>query len=361
MNAPSPFSTHNPKLQVVVDATSLYAAMFCPRYYELSIIEGYRKSAVDLEFGGFYATAVEIFKKSLISGDTYPQATEKAIRSVVKDTFDVEQGPWGGRYDEVWRCTGTEPFKNTKGNKAKCPWSHKGKWFPAPAPGFCSCGSPTITERQWLPTDKYKHRLSLVRLVAGYCFDMEARPNWKPYKFDTGLPAVELSFKLPLPIENKYGEPYVLAGHIDSIMDNEGELFPADNKTTKKGLTNSYWKRYSPNVQVDAYDLAGATLFEQLKLKGVVIEAAQVLVSDAPRFGNQIFYRNDEQRREFLLDLEALLQEMQFNAERNYWPRRTVNCPMCIFQEICSKPPTRREDFLKADFHIRKWNPLEER
>ena len=378
MNAPSPFSLHNPNLQVAWDSTSLRALMFCPTFYKKSIIDGYVQSAVDLEFGIYFATGAETYKKARLDGKSRDEAQLIALKRVIWDSWirdiypigpsggDIAEGdgyPWGGTYQEQWRCTGTEPYKNNKGNKAKCPWSHKGKWFPDFAPSTCgTCGSPTETERQYVPGNKYKNRHTLIRLLAWYIEEQPEDLNvgLAPYKFPNGQPAVELSGKMPLPFTTKQGEPYIICVHLDSIMVNGDEKFISDNKTTKNALTNMYWKQFAPNVQVDTYDLVGSVLFPQLNIKGVIIEAAQTMVEGA-RFGSQPFYRNEEQREEFLRELEWWIKQAEQFAEDDYWPMNRTNCKMCIFQSVCSRSPQKREEYLKADFTIRKWNPLIER
>lgn len=367
--APSPFSIANPKLQRAWDATSLRALQTCPRYYQYSILEGWRQSGVDVEFGGYFASSVEVYKKARLAGLDKGMATLNAVRYAIEATWLENEGdqdgyPWGGHYEEQWRCTGTEPYKNAKGNKAKCPWSHKGHWFPQPGPSTCGeCGSDTETERRWIANDNYKDRYSLVRLVSWYCDEQSEELGAQgvtPYAFPDGTPAVELSFTLPLPWKTPNGEPYLLAGHMDSIVSASGEYFIADNKTTKKSLGEGYWAQYAPNIQVDIYDLAGSILYPGLGIRGVLIEGAQVLV-DSARFGIRSFPHNDAQREELLVELEWWIKQAEKMAAENYWPMNRSACYICPFKKICKLDPSLREQFLKADFVKKHWNPLEER
>ncbi len=369
-DAPSAFSLKLPTLQLAWDATSMKALQTCPRYYKYSIIDGWRGGEeVHLHFGGFFADAIETYKKSRLAGKSKGEAQLDAVRVAVESSWldedEVHEGhPWGGDYEELWRCTGTEKYKNKKGNAAKCPWSHKGKWFPGPIGDTCGeCGSPTETQRRYVPENPTKNRHTLVRLVAWYCEEQpdDLKTGFAPFKFPNGQPAVELSFKVPLPWKTKNGETYILAGHLDSIMELGGdEHFISDNKTTKNAITANYWKQYQPNVQVDTYDLAGSLLFPELNIKGVVIEAAQVMV-DGARFASQPFYRSEAQREEFYNEFEYWLKQAELFATENYWPMNRINCKICPFQGICSKHPSRREEMLAADFTKKHWNPLEER
>ncbi len=340
--------------------------MFCPRSYKYGIIDGWRGSAVDLEFGIYFASATEEYAKSRLRGSSKIEATSEAVKRVVEDTWDYTRNVgWGGLYEEQWHCSGTTKYRNAKGNHAKCPYSHKGKWFSGAGSDTCGiCGSPTVRERRYLPYDKVKNRESLVRLVEWYCEEQPEEfggPGLSPYAFPDGTPAVELSFKLPLPFNTPDGQPYIMAGHMDAIKTfGPIETFVTDNKTTKGFIGALYWKQFAPNIQVDIYDLAGSLLFPDLGIKGVAIEAAQTLVGGA-KFATQVFYRTEGQREETLHEIGWWLKQAERFAQDNYWPMNKTNCKMCAFNGICSKDPSQRERFLKADFVKSHWNPAEER
>lgn len=362
--APSPFSAHNPRLQLAWDSTSFRALMVCPRYYQYTILEGYRwPGSIDLEFGGFYASSVETYKKSRLTGASKAAATRAAVRYAIENTWDPVTGPWSGRYENLWRCTGTEKYKNRKGNAAKCPWSHKGALFPPPAPDVCGeCGSPTETSRVWVSQDRAKDRPALIRMVIWWCDEQpeRAEDGSMPFLFPDGTPAVELGLALPLPHSAPTGERYILCGYLDAMEKFGAEGFIVDNKTTKKMLNKQYWKQYSPNIQVDSYDLLGTTLFPDMDLSGVRIDAAQAMVGGA-RFGTQVFYRTDAQREEFLGDLRYWLTQAEGFAEKGHWPMNRAACAICPFSGVCSKTPERREAYLKENFEVRHWNPLQQR
>lgn len=138
------------------------------------------------------------------------------------------------------------------------------------------------------------------------------------------------------------------------------ERFVTDNKTTKTFLGQQYWAQFSPNTQVDLYDLVGNILFPQLNLSGVAIEAAQTSVGGA-KFAVQTFYRNEEQRAETLQTIEWWIKQAERFAIDDFWPMNTASCKMCSFNSVCSRPPSQRERILNANFTRRHWNPLEER
>ncbi len=196
----SAFHPTIPNLQVVWDSTSLRALMFCPRSYQYGIVQGWRGQAVDLEFGIYFANGVETYAKTRLAGHDKEYSTRAALQRVVEDTWladsedeahDWEHGsgkPWGGVYADEWQCTGTKPFKNARGNRAKCPFNLKGRWFPGNGPSCCgSCGSSTVAERHYLPNDAKKNRLT-----AYYCYWMvlprTARERWRWRAISACLP-----------------------------------------------------------------------------------------------------------------------------------------------------------------------------
>lgn len=391
-DAPSMFSAAYPKLQWAWDATSLKALQTCPRYYQYTILEGWRGSTIDLEFGGLFASSLEFYKKARLGGATRDQAqlvalqyameqsgTYEAKNAEPEDT-DVYEGfwaPWGGSYRDQWRCTGTEPYVNEKGNKAKCPLSHKGVWQEDFAPSICGvCGSPVEEVSNWVPINPAKDRYALIRAVVWYCEEQpeDMSQGLAPINLPNGTPAVELPFRIPLPWKTPDGwvpradghgydvvsEPYMLVGYLDSIVRFGTELFIADDKTTKKLLNKGFWDGFSPHVQVDTYDLAGSILFPDLPIKGVIIEGTQLLVGGA-RFGKHVIYHNEAQREEYFQELEGIIRMAEKYAAANHWPMNRASCFMCGFKKICSKSPQVREQYLAADFKKQHWNPLEER
>ena len=355
-----------PGLQVAWDATSLKALMTCARYYQLWGVEGWKPkaSSVHLYFGGYYASAVETYKKARLAGASKTDATLAAMRWAIENTWIGDErgnfGPWGGHYDEQWRCTGTELYRNARGNRAKCPWSKAHSWFPSPAPGTnCGeCGSPLHSERQWVSDDPYKDRYTLARAIAWYCDDQpeDLAAGLSPIKFADGTPAVELSFVMPLPWQTPAGEPYLACGHIDSISAFGDEHLVTDNKTTMKTLGEHYWKQYKPNVQFSWYDMIGSVLYPDLGIRGIAVEAAQMLVSGV-KFGLKVIYHTEAEREELWRDVEWYLRAAERYARENYWPMNRAACFACDFNGICNKSPEQREAYLEAGFEKREWNP----
>ena len=366
-DTPSKFSAHNPKLQVGWDSTSLSDIMFCPRSYYYKQIENWDTPGNDLEFGIHAANAFETYQKERILGATKDEAQLTALRQVLADTWNNGE-PYGGYWESQWHCTGTEPYKNAKGNRAKCPYAHKGVWFPEPVPGeTCGeCGSPTETSLNYVPVTPTKNRITLVRMLVWY---IEEQPEdlddgLRPYVFPDGTPAVELSWQIPLPWQTPDGESYILAGHFDYIGTFGDEAFIVDNKTTTKTLASGargLWSNYEPHPQIDTYDLVGTILYPDLDIQGVMLDAAQTMVSGA-RFGRHPYYKTEAQREEHWRTIEFWIKQAERFAQDDYWPMNKRNCWLCPFKTVCSRDPADRERVLSENFVKREeWNPLEKR
>jgi hypothetical protein len=145
---------------------------------------------------------------------------------------------------------------------------------------------------------------------------------------------------------------------MDSVGSFSEELFITDNKTTGKALNATYWQSFSPNVQIDLYDLMGSILYPKLNIRGVVVEGAQVTKTTGPRFGLGVIRKTEAQREEYLTELEWWINQAEIYATKDYWPMNRASCYICPFKAICSADPSERERMLAANFVKKKWNPL---
>lgn len=359
------FSKVNPKLQVAWDSTSLKLLMECPRRYQYEIMEGWRGSKIDLEFGIFFANAMETFYKSRLAGSSIEDAMFAATKRAVQDTFSKKtKRVWGGEYATVWHCTGMTKYKNAKGNAAKCPYAHKGEHYPGPHPSTCGeCGSKIEEERLYVPTSKKKNRITLIRAVVWYCLDQPETGGFQPYAFPDGTPAVELPFRVALPMAFKTGDIPILCGYFDRFALFAEQIFPTDNKTTNASLGTRYFDGFSPNVQFDTYDMAASMLFPDLPIRGVYNDAVQMNV-ESVQFGKMEYYKTEALRQEHLEFIEYWLRQAEQYAEADFWPMNKSACWHCPFNRICSKDPAVRQRYLEADMDLKKqerWNPLKER
>ena len=389
------FSSSIPNLQIVWDSTSLRSLQHCPYKYKLEILEGWRQiEAVDLEFGGMYQTAVEAFQKARLSGSSKEEAQDLALKTIleISGQYDDEGKwvPWGGAYLDRWRClgqagikctvcegknkkqceacrgtgyeNGLRAYRNEQGNRAKCPWSHAGKWFLGDGPSTCgSCGSPTERGNHWVAYHPTKNRYSLVRLVIWFCEEQDETKGLQPYRFPDGTAAVELNGVIPLGGHAPSGEEYHLAVNIDEIVSFGSENFILDNKSTGRSAGKFYFSQFSPDVQFDTYDMVGAILFPDLNLSGVMVRAAQTM-SGGARFQIHTIYKTQEQREEHWRDTQYWIKEAEKHALEDRWPQNKSKCAMCQFNGVCSRPASDREDALEENFVKRpRWNPIERR
>jgi hypothetical protein len=115
------------------------------------------------------------------------------------------------------------------------------------------------------------------------------------------------------------------------------------------------------------YSFAGKVMLNS-PIKGVIIDAAQVLLEKPNAFQRGFAYRTADQLDEWLDDLRYWLHQAESFAKANYWPQNDTSCQKfggCMFREVCSRSPQVREQYLKASFDQLKpeerWNPLRAR
>lgn len=370
------FSKGNPKLQIAWDATSLTALSFCPRRYQYEILEGWRsvEGNAHLEFGLLAHGAMETFDRAILAGDTFEGAQFQAVEYALKRSVSPERPlgytekeslgewvPWGGRYEQMWKCSGDAKYKpeGVKGRR-KCPYALAKVWMPAPAPQVCGeCGGSIEERNMWIADVPGKSRPELVRHVVWWTEEMRG-DNVHPVRLADGKPAVEVNFRVRLPFVSPYGEGYVLCGYLDGLCVFVDERFARERKTTKTDLGAGYWNGFSPNMQIDTYDLAASAIPEMADVRGVLIEAGQTILSGS-RFGRRIEYRNSALRDEHMAQVGDLIEDAERYAAKGHWPMRKSQCKFCPFRGICAMSPGKRADFLASKFKRSFWNPLEER
>jgi PD-(D/E)XK nuclease superfamily len=315
------------KVQFAWDSTSLGYIKTCPRLYYYHMICGWvpKEESIHLRFGIEYHQAIHEYELLRAAGETF----EDAVRIVVRELL---------RRIHSW-----DPDPTLK------PYSHKNKQ-------------------------------QLLQLVVTYLDEFRDDPC-KTHILDNGLPAVELSFRfeldwgpqaaLELPggykADPQFGQPYLLCGHLDRVVSFNGDLFVLDHKTTALSPSEYYFNQYDPNNQMTLYSFAGKVVLDT-PLKGVIVEAAHVTIDKPMTFHRRPTYRSDDIIDEWLNDLEYHLNAAEAFAEANYWPMNDTACDKfggCRFREICSKSPSVRERFLKAEFiqlpEESRWNPLRSR
>lgn len=304
--APSPFLASG--LQYAFDSTSLGWLMECARKYQYAMLESWRSKSesVHLRFGQLYHSALEMFDKRRAQGADHEDIIREVTLWVMLETWDYETG------------------------------------------------------KPWTTDHNLKTRETLVRSVIWYMDKFKDDPA-KTLVFPDGKAAVELSFRFDLPF-NIEGQPYILSGHMDRIVEWAGDIWATDRKTSSGVLNQKYFADYKPDAQMSIYTLATQVVFS-IPAKGVLIDAVQIGVGFSA-FGRGVTYRTEEELEEDLKDIEYWLDRAVFYHNAGYWPKNPKSCHKyggCQFLAVCSKAPSVRSRFLESDFVKHPWNPLEAR
>jgi hypothetical protein len=312
-NAPSPFIAGT-EIQYAWDSTSLGMLKECPRKYYYSMVLGYRPmgESVHLRFGILYHSALEQYEHVRAKGGDHEDGLDTAVAYCLANT-------WDGRTDE-------------------------------------DEGAP------WESGHSKKHRESLLRTVI---WNLEQYGDNDPAKtilLANGRPAVELSFRLNLDIDAPNGEPYMLSGHMDRMVDYGGMIYVMDHKTSGSTLGSYYFEGYSPDNQMSLYTYASQVIYNQ-PVAGVIIDAAQIAVGFSA-FQRGITTRSKGLLDEWMRDTEVWLDSSVRFADKGFWPMNDKSCHNyggCPFRQVCNKDPMVRDSFLKTNFEILRWNPLQPR
>lgn len=349
--AASPFLPGT-KIQYAWDSTSLGYFKTCPRLYQYIMIDGWgeKDTKVHLRFGQEFHQALQDFDIELSNDVTRDDAIHETIRMLLERTADF----------------------------APDPMTRAGK---------------------------YKSRHNLLQLVIDYLDKYEDDPA-ETYILQDGTPAVELSFRFELDwgpsyiqykcrvcdtatsdghvVSNSCGEPcnfvmhpldgyvppkqpYMLSGHLDRVVTFQDQLFVMDRKTSMTTLGPYYFNQFEPHNQMSLYTLASQVVIAS-PIKGVIIDAAQILLEKPNYFARGFTYRTPDQLQEWTNDLKHWLTLAEHYATMSYWPQNDTSCDKfggCRFREICSKSPQVRERFLASEFvklpEEDRWNPLKPR
>lgn len=313
----SSFSHEIPKLQLAWDSVSSGALKKCPRYYELSIIEGYRpmqfgddQPNVDLYFGILIHSASEVYEDQRAAGFDHETAIRHTVYCLLINTWDF------------------------------------------------------IRKRPWVSGDSTKNRYTLIRTAILY-FDKYKDDPIKTRILSNGKPAIEHSFRVDLSdIDGRFvsssGESYLLCGHLDKVGDWEDQVVIPDKKTTKWDLNDDYFTAYAPDNQVSIYSLAGRIILLS-EVEGVIIDGIQILVG-GNRFRRKLIPRSEEQLSEWLTDFAYKLRENETYVRDNYWPMNDRACGFgrlqCTYRKVCSADVHERQELLDNFFIRRLWDPM---
>lgn len=294
-------------IQFAWSSTGLGLLKTCPRLYQYTVIEGWgsRDESIHLRFGIEYHAALQDYAVARANGTSHEDAMREAVRLLHARVHD-------------WN-----PDRNSRAGK-------------------------------------YKNRETIVGLVIDYLDNFIDDPA-ETFILDDGTPAVELPFRFELDWgpqqladENgqNFNQPYMLCGHLDRIVNYADAHYVMDRKTSLSTLSGYYFNQFAPSNQMTLYTLAGKIMLNS-PIKGVIIDAAQVLLEKPNAFQRGFTYRTDDQLDEWLVDLRYWLHNAEAYATNHYWPQNDTSCDKfggCKFREVCSRSPQVREQYLKATF-----------
>lgn len=315
-------------------STTLGLLKECPRKFQYTVIDGWgsRDESIHLRFGLEYHHALQDYAIARAEGMRHEDSIHECIRALHSRVHD-------------WN-----PDRNTRAGK-------------------------------------YKNRETLLGLVVDYLDYFGDADPAGTYILEDGKPAVELSFRFELDwgpqagyeehpdnglhtngvmvnLGKVPGQPYLLCGHLDRIVSFHDDLYVMDRKTAMSTISGYWMDQWSPSNQMTLYALAGKVMLNQ-PVKGVIIDAAQVLLEKPNAFTRGFAYRTADQLDEFLADLRYWLREAEDFATAGYWPQNDTACHKyggCQFREVCSRSPAVREQYLAATFDKtdlnQAWNPF---
>ena len=312
------------KLQYAWDSVSITSFLACKRRYKYLVIDGLVPKApgyaIALEFGILFHSALEFYHRCVASGKDHDFAVEATVANTVAD------------------------------------------------PAYA--GLPSVEEIQQLTEDadedddgitlrnsKIRTRYHLIRAVVWYLEHYRNDPM-QTLIMESGRPAVELSFRIPLDIEIA-GQPILLCGHIDRVVDHSGGLWVSDYKTTK-GLSRQFFDAFELSHQMTGYNIAGGVILSQ-PVRGVWIDGIALLMGGA-KFGRAPTRRTKGQIKEYFDMLSDVVEQAERAFDTEHYPMNTSSCYFCDFKALCKQPPEYRDRYINAHYERKPgWNPLKNR
>lgn len=303
------FSREIPGLQFAWDSTSLGLLKTCPWKYYLSIILGWnpKSMAAPLQFGIWFHEAMERYFTLRAKEVSHEEALHETAKFLLLKSGERDS---------------------------------EGRFIP------------------WESDDNRRNRSTLLRAVVWY-LDQHKNDVLKTYIRSNGSAAVELSFRFGFGETAPSGEEYLLAGHIDRVVEFNDDLYVTDYKTTGSTLSSHFFSQFTPNNQMSLYTVAGQIILDK-PIAGVIIDGIQVAVN-FNRYARGFAPRNKDTIDEWLEDTHQWIKVAEQYASAGSWPMNDTACNMyggCAFKEICDKSPKVREQFLESNFIRRVWDPL---
>lgn len=298
--------------QIAWDSTSMGLLKECPYKYFLKILCGWQKDrlADALIFGIAFHHAMEVFHYRHAQGLDYNQCQRLALKAALSR------------------------FKNKD-------------------------GSIYTSEK------KERNLYSLLRAICWYLdthFDdgKKQDDNAKTVILPSGEPAAELSFRWVIEgLKSPEGDDLFVCGHLDRIAEHAGLKYVSDYKTTGGALNSRFFEGFSPDNQMSLYDISGSIILSE-PIAGVMVDGVKLNVHST-EFQRGFAPRNKESREEFLDDFKFYIKLSFLYADQKHWPMNEKACGNyggCEFRDVCNKPASLREGYLKSKYSKSIWDPL---
>lgn len=336
-------------VQFAWDSTSIKLAETCLRKYQYKMIDGWQplNKSVHLLFGGWYASALELYHKLVAQKMDAEDAVVLVVQKALEDTWV---------YDTCEECHGTGKLDITEEARKEMTWAGRVDWAETECDN-CEATGKLQSGKPWASDHNTKTRENLIRTIVWYLDQYGEDDSMKTIISSEGTALVEHTFALP--VDNGI----IFAGHLDRVVEYAHSPYVQDQKTTGSTISARFFDGFSPDSQMSMYTFAGRSIFG-IPVKGIVIDAAQIAVGFT-RFERGFTFRTESQLNEWYDNTLYTIEVAQAASRENHFPMNPSSCSNfggCEFRHICSRSPEVREQFLKADFvRGERWDPLRAR
>ena len=207
--------------------------------------------------------------------------------------------------------------------------------------------------------DKTRNKFTLTRALIWY-FEHYKNDDMKILELADGRPAIEVSFKIALPLISPDGEPYLLSGFIDGLVHTFGMNTVQEMKTTGYTLGDRYYEFFKNSNQVSAYTMAGHVFFGD-QIQGLMIDAVQTAVT-MTEFGRHFEKRSPARLEEWIQTTVWWIKQAERYVDEDNWPMNLSACNHyggCPFRnDVCSQTPKMRT---MEEFEIKRRTVIDHR